>query len=140
MEKSPHRCSETDLLIRFLPSRRDERAAVEQDLSLSNITTAARCVIAADFIAPMQFLPNGEGHRPFTNTYPIPHHSEQSLAEPTVEDAAAAKRRKVTRACDHCKSRKRRCTGECPCPNCVRQKVQCKQKSHVGSQPCPHRS
>ncbi|KAI7326622.1 hypothetical protein KC315_g7472 [Hortaea werneckii] len=39
--------------------------------------------------------------------------------------AAAAKRRKVTRACDRCKSRKRRCTGESPCPNCIRHKVKC---------------
>ncbi|GAB1735388.1 hypothetical protein NU219Hw_g3022t1 [Hortaea werneckii] len=39
--------------------------------------------------------------------------------------AAAAKRRKVTRACDRCKSRKRRCSGENPCPTCIRHKVKC---------------
>lgn len=30
----------------------------------------------------------------------------------------SAKRQKVTRACDSCKSRKRRCTGEWPCTSC----------------------
>ena len=30
----------------------------------------------------------------------------------------AAKRQKVTRACDSCKTRKRRCTGELPCSSC----------------------
>lgn len=36
-----------------------------------------------------------------------------------------AKRQKVTRACDTCKSRKRRCTGELPCSTCWSNGVQC---------------
>lgn len=30
----------------------------------------------------------------------------------------SSKRQKVTRACDSCKNRKRRCTGELPCSSC----------------------
>ncbi|KXT06171.1 hypothetical protein AC578_1419 [Pseudocercospora eumusae] len=35
-----------------------------------------------------------------------------------ADSPRAAKRQKVTRACDSCKSRKRRCTGELPCSAC----------------------
>ena len=37
----------------------------------------------------------------------------------------AAKRQKVTRACDSCKARKRRCTGELPCPSCSGNSIEC---------------
>lgn len=37
----------------------------------------------------------------------------------------ASKRRRVTRACDHCKSRKRRCNGEKPCAYCTDHRAQC---------------
>lgn len=39
---------------------------------------------------------------------------------PSISAAEGArKRQKVTRACDNCKARKRRCTGEQPCTNCL---------------------
>ena len=44
-------------------------------------------------------------------------HSENSLP--------ASKRRRVTRACDNCKSRKRRCNGEKPCAYCTEHRALC---------------
>ena len=44
-------------------------------------------------------------------------HSENSLP--------ASKRRRVTRACDSCKSRKRRCNGEKPCAYCTEHRALC---------------
>jgi hypothetical protein len=35
------------------------------------------------------------------------------------------KRRRVTRACDNCKSRKRRCNGEKPCAYCTEHRALC---------------
>ena len=40
-------------------------------------------------------------------------------------DANGAKRRKVTRACDRCKARKRRCNGDQPCALCTAHNVPC---------------
>jgi hypothetical protein len=37
----------------------------------------------------------------------------------------ASKRRRVTRACDNCKSRKRRCNGEKPCAYCTEHRALC---------------
>ncbi|KAI4756150.1 hypothetical protein E4T52_09029 [Aureobasidium sp. EXF-3400] len=42
-----------------------------------------------------------------------------------ASDAGNGKRRKVQRACDSCKSRKRKCSGEQPCPLCVSQGLIC---------------
>jgi len=36
-----------------------------------------------------------------------------------------SKRRRVTRACDNCKSRKRRCNGEKPCAYCTEHRALC---------------
>ncbi|KEQ90329.1 hypothetical protein AUEXF2481DRAFT_84004 [Aureobasidium subglaciale EXF-2481] len=60
----------------------------------------------------------------------------------TAPDAAAsAKRRKVQRACDNCKSRKRKCSGEQPCPLCVSQGLICTFVSpHGRQQELPHSS
>lgn len=47
---------------------------------------------------------------------------------PTAESATVEtpnKRQKVTRACDKCKSRKRRCNGELPCKNCSSSQSEC---------------
>lgn len=50
------------------------------------------------------------------------HHP--SMQSPTNDDYRG-KRRRVTRACDNCKSRKRRCTGEKPCTYCIEHAAQC---------------
>jgi hypothetical protein len=42
-----------------------------------------------------------------------------------TSDTGNGKRRKVQRACDSCKSRKRKCSGEQPCPLCVSQGLIC---------------
>jgi len=44
-------------------------------------------------------------------------HSENNLP--------LSKRRRVTRACDNCKSRKRRCNGEKPCAYCTEHRALC---------------
>ncbi|KAF7589035.1 hypothetical protein BBP40_004823 [Aspergillus hancockii] len=44
--------------------------------------------------------------------------------EPTHE-GPARKMRKVTRACDACKAKKKACTGTLPCDPCTRRKVDC---------------
>ena len=52
--------------------------------------------------------------------------STTTLSRATLTgDASSPKRQKVTRACDNCKSRKRRCTGETPCPTCARHNIAC---------------
>ncbi|KAF2101647.1 hypothetical protein NA57DRAFT_33659 [Rhizodiscina lignyota] len=38
---------------------------------------------------------------------------------------SARKRRKITRACDACKARKKACTGKIPCATCVRNQTRC---------------
>ncbi|CZT24745.1 uncharacterized protein RCC_10473 [Ramularia collo-cygni] len=43
----------------------------------------------------------------------------------TSPDVRNAKRQKVTRACDSCKSRKRRCTGDLPCRVCLNSGASC---------------
>ena len=45
-------------------------------------------------------------------------HAAISSVTTQNETPRGAKRQKVTRACDSCKSRKRRCTGELPCSLC----------------------
>ena len=41
------------------------------------------------------------------------------------EQTGSRKRQKVTRACDACKSKKKRCTGEQPCVPCLRARAKC---------------
>jgi hypothetical protein len=41
------------------------------------------------------------------------------------DNAFFSKRRRVTRACDNCKSRKRRCDGEKPCAYCTEHRALC---------------
>lgn len=43
----------------------------------------------------------------------------------TISEGGDGKRRKVQRACDNCKSRKRKCSGGQPCPLCVSQGLVC---------------
>ena len=50
------------------------------------------------------------------------HVQGRSTDEPVERDS---KRRRVTRACDICKSRKRRCTGDVPCTACTAYSVKC---------------
>ncbi|KAI7286475.1 hypothetical protein KC345_g1151 [Hortaea werneckii] len=87
-------------------------------------------------MAPVHFSVEEEGFRHDFSDGVARQHSHDSLHWGTfpsgnLDTAAAAaieaatKRRKVTRACDRCKSRKRRCTGQSPCPDCVRHKVKC---------------
>lgn len=47
--------------------------------------------------------------------------SQPSDASPTAygDDGRASKTRKVSRACDFCKSRKSKCSGEQPCSKCI---------------------
>jgi hypothetical protein len=52
-------------------------------------------------------------------------------------DAGNGKRRKVQRACDGCKSRKRKCSGEQPCPLCVSQGLICTYISPHGRNQAP---
>ncbi|KAK4506950.1 hypothetical protein PRZ48_000683 [Zasmidium cellare] len=47
-----------------------------------------------------------------------PKHHESPSDGPSGSPGRGVKRQKVTRACDNCKSRKRRCTGELPCTAC----------------------
>ncbi|CAK1354780.1 unnamed protein product [Cercospora beticola] len=60
-------------------------------------------------------------------------------------EARDTKRQKVTRACDNCKSRKRRCTGELPCYTCHANGAQCTYRSRytrgrlVAPQPANYR-
>lgn len=42
-----------------------------------------------------------------------------------TENLPPSKRRRATRACDRCKSRKRRCNGEKPCVYCIEHRAQC---------------
>lgn len=59
-----------------------------------------------------------------------------------ASDAGDGKRRKVQRACDSCKSRKRKCSGEQPCPLCVSQGLICTYITphgrHQAAQPTNH--
>jgi hypothetical protein len=54
-----------------------------------------------------------------------------------ISDAGDGKRRKVQRACDGCKSRKRKCSGEQPCPLCVSQGLICTYISPHGRHQAP---
>ncbi|KAK8182077.1 fungal-specific transcription factor domain-containing protein [Phyllosticta capitalensis] len=49
-----------------------------------------------------------------------PSPSVQAAVQPPPE-----KRRKITRACDNCKSKKKRCTGTQPCPSCEKASKPC---------------
>ncbi|KAI4721515.1 hypothetical protein E4T48_02084 [Aureobasidium sp. EXF-10727] len=51
--------------------------------------------------------------------------SRRRESSAAASDVSGAKRRKVQRACDSCKSRKRKCSGEQPCPLCVSQGLIC---------------
>ncbi|KAL4922533.1 fungal-specific transcription factor domain-containing protein [Aspergillus aurantiobrunneus] len=54
--------------------------------------------------------------------------SRETLLSPpphSASDARQRKSRKVTRACDACKSKKKACTGTIPCGPCIRRKVNC---------------
>lgn len=59
-----------------------------------------------------------------------------------TSDVGDGKRRKVQRACDSCKSRKRKCSGEQPCPLCVSQGLICTYITphgrHQAAQPTNH--
>ncbi|KAG9519271.1 putative RTA1 domain protein, partial [Aureobasidium melanogenum] len=46
-------------------------------------------------------------------------------ASPDSMQTGARKRQKVTRACDACKSRKKRCTGDQPCAPCIKVRGKC---------------
>jgi len=59
-----------------------------------------------------------QGPGPSYGRNPPMHHS------PSNEEYRE-KRRRITRACDNCKTRKRRCTGEKPCSYCVEHSAQC---------------
>ncbi|PLB52341.1 hypothetical protein P170DRAFT_507151 [Aspergillus steynii IBT 23096] len=48
-----------------------------------------------------------------------------SRAEMTPDETPARKLRKVTRACDSCKAKKKACTGNIPCGPCSRRHLQC---------------
>jgi hypothetical protein len=54
-----------------------------------------------------------------------------------ASDSGVGKRRKVQRACDSCKSRKRKCSGEQPCPLCVSQGLICTYVSPHGRHQAP---
>ncbi|EKG16993.1 hypothetical protein MPH_05819 [Macrophomina phaseolina MS6] len=61
---------------------------------------------------------------------PTSSQRKRSLASPpstSATDAADNRRKapKVSRACDLCKSKKAKCTGTRPCPNCTRKGVPC---------------
>lgn len=49
----------------------------------------------------------------------------RSMATHSGNDLPLSKRRRVTRACDNCKSRKRRCDGEKPCAYCTEHRAIC---------------
>ncbi|KAL3473588.1 fungal-specific transcription factor domain-containing protein [Aspergillus californicus] len=53
--------------------------------------------------------------------------SEETPSSPphSAADTRQRKLRKVTRACDACKSKKKACTGTIPCGPCVRRKLSC---------------
>lgn len=52
-------------------------------------------------------------------------HSQPPTTMPSDTDLPPSKRRRVTRACDHCKSRKRRCNGQKPCAYCTEHRTKC---------------
>jgi hypothetical protein len=64
---------------------------------------------------------------PLANDTP-PMDTSQPIKRPAerVAHDSPAKRQKVTRACDRCKSRKRRCNGEVPCNVCLGVGAACK--------------
>lgn len=49
-------------------------------------------------------------------------HTHNQMTDAT---SPPSKRRRVTRACDYCKCRKRRCNGERPCAYCTEHRTQC---------------
>ncbi|KAL4948871.1 fungal-specific transcription factor domain-containing protein [Aspergillus filifer] len=57
---------------------------------------------------------------------PVSQESPSSRPRPrSASDARQRKLRKVTRACDACKAKKKACTGTIPCGPCVRRKLSC---------------
>lgn len=70
--------------------------------------------------APAMDPPSNPAGTPVIATSP-------SQASPSATDGSRpAKRQKVTRACDRCKARKRRCNGELPCSVCIANNAECK--------------
>ncbi|KAL5342843.1 fungal-specific transcription factor domain-containing protein [Aspergillus crustosus] len=51
--------------------------------------------------------------------------SRDAPSSRSASDTRQRKLRKVTRACDDCKSKKKACTGTIPCGPCVRRKLNC---------------
>lgn len=74
----------------------------------------------------MHTMASGSPHQPsFTpiqQTQASPPGGPQGSPPTTGPDA---KRRRITRACDLCKSRKRRCTGDVPCLSCIGSGARC---------------
>jgi hypothetical protein len=72
------------------------------------------------FHSPPQRVRKTRPSRPRrVNRYPIIMATRPDSALPF------SKRRRVTRACDNCKSRKRRCNGEKPCAYCTEHRALC---------------
>ncbi|KAK0883758.1 hypothetical protein LTR87_002498 [Friedmanniomyces endolithicus] len=63
---------------------------------------------------------------PDPNKAGTPTTAQTSTPSPLPDGKRPAKRRKVTRACDRCKSRRRRCDGELPCAVCVASDAACR--------------
>ncbi|KIA75473.1 hypothetical protein HK57_00057 [Aspergillus ustus] len=55
----------------------------------------------------------------------ISHESPSSPRRRSDSGSRSRKLRKITRACDACKAKKKACTGNIPCGPCVRRKVDC---------------
>ncbi|KAL4804260.1 fungal-specific transcription factor domain-containing protein [Aspergillus unguis] len=63
-------------------------------------------------------LKKGRDEALFRKAHPLP-------SPRSASDTRQRKSRKVTRACDACKSKKKACTGTIPCGPCVRRKLSC---------------
>ncbi|TKX25991.1 fungal specific transcription factor domain-containing protein 17 [Elsinoe australis] len=80
------------------------------------------------------------------NTVPVANDpslasSETATKRQRLETPETRQRSKVTRACDSCKARKARCTGEQPCQSCTRRKIACRYETVYsrGKSPPPRR-
>ncbi|GAB7366827.1 hypothetical protein MBLNU230_g0999t1 [Neophaeotheca triangularis] len=68
-----------------------------------------------------------------SSTSAIPRGGSAGSGEEGADDEGPpSKRRRVRRACDSCKSRKRKCNGEQPCPACLAGDFACKYDSKHG--------
>lgn len=58
---------------------------------------------------------------------------------PQKRNASGRPKTKVTRACDTCKSKKSKCSGELPCESCKQRNLKCSYKAHYsrGKAPVP---